>query len=100
MASKEFEQLAREQDIAFIKIQDEDQTRYLLMQFSDSEDCWDWTLMDEMKDDIDGGQFESIHANDAYEAMLVLFGDMKYTFEEVDLLDEEQVEFLDPDDIW
>lgn len=82
---------------------------YLFMQYSDAEDCWDWTLFDASYNEIDGGQFDSGDET-PYDATATFVNEELREFidgfievkEDVELDSDErtEVEFIDPEIYW
>ena len=71
---------------------------YIFMQWSDSEECWDWTLFDSNMDEMDGGQYD-LDADSADEAIRQFCEmDDEFDLSDIDIDDPEQVEFLDADE--
>lgn len=104
MTSAEYKELAqgdtRDNELAFVHMLKKG--GYVFIQWSDSEECWDYYIYDEDREYIDGGQFESgtdepdaAPLPTAYEALKSLLYD-EYGIYDID--DEEEVEFLDPEE--
>lgn len=72
---------------------------YIFIQWSDSEECWDYYLFDDEGAYVDGGQFESDGDGNkiwtAFDAIAMVASDDKGIY---DIDDDDEVEFLDPDD--
>ena len=56
MTSTEFKEMAKTEDTAFVRLLQKD--ALIFMQWSDSEECWDYYIYDTDETYRDGGQFE------------------------------------------
>lgn len=97
MTSTEFKEMAKTEDTAFVRLLQKD--ALIFMQWSDSEECWDYYIYDTDETYRDGGQFETDEdgheIENAYDAISQVAYDI-FRIYEID--DDSEVEFLDPED--
>lgn len=95
--SQEYREAAKTEDWAFARFTIKE--ALIFVQWSDSEGCWDYYIYDADETYRDGGQFETDgeghEIENAYDALSQIAYD---EFKVYDLEDDEEVEFLDPEE--